>query len=151
MSGDILAAHPSMDDARALAEVMLGVLDMREWRVTYAATPTSDDGHMADVDVVHPFRQAHIRLSAYFFGDDASITWAKPWQVCLIHELLHCRLAVYREYVRQAAYAVASRKGDRGAQLVNNLAADLEEAAVEQAAWAIWTLYRQLHKDAPAV
>ncbi len=97
---------------------------------------------MAEVEVIHSFREAHINWNSYLFSDDASVKQAKPWQVCVIHELLHCRLGVYREYVRQAAYAMAFRKDSRDAELVCNLAADLEEAAVEQAAWAIWHLLR---------
>jgi hypothetical protein len=132
-----------MDDVRALMDTMLDVLDMREWRVTSAARPTDDAGNMADVSVVHSFREAHINWSSYLFSDDPNIKVAKPWQVCVIHELLHCRLGVYREYVRQAAHSISQREDKLDSQLVCNLAADLEEAAVEQAAWAIWKLYRR--------
>jgi hypothetical protein len=131
-----------MDDVRALMDAMLDVLDMREWRVTALARPTDSPGNMAEVDVSHHMREAHIDFSSYLFSDQESVKAAKPWQVCVIHELLHCRVGVYRDHLRQAAHAISRREDKLDAELICNFGSDLEECATEQAAWAIWKLYR---------
>lgn len=138
---DVFAAHPSMDDVRALAADVVEILDLGEWRITSLARPTDEAANMADIDVTHPFREAHINWNTYLFSDDANIKDAKPWQVCVIHEYLHARVGVYRDHLRLTAHALMDES--LRAELICNLAADLEECATEQAAWAIWKLYQR--------
>jgi hypothetical protein len=139
---DVMAASADMTRVRALAEEIVPLLGLSDWRIVWLAGETETAGRMAEVDVRHAQRQASITLAGYFFSDAASVRAECPWQVTVIHELLHLRLGVYREHLHDAAYALTG--DERRAELLAKTADGLEEAAVSQASWAIWDLYRMV-------
>lgn len=106
---------------------------MQGWRINIYARPTDEQHNISDIDVRHPYQEADIQLSSYMFTDRTDI---KPWQVTVIHELLHIRTGVYRDHARKALNAIGTKHADA----VFEIMAGLEECAVEQAAWAIWRL-----------
>jgi hypothetical protein len=134
---------PSMDDIRAFLELMVPLLGLRDWRLTNRAYPMEEASSMAEVETNHPAHVSHINWSAFMFTDDKNVQGTQPWQVTIIHEQLHIRLSVYRDHLRQAAMAALPDNPLLG-ELVCNIARDMEEAAVEQASMALWTLYKRL-------